>query len=450
MKTYIDKLIGKKIYGCRFFGSRLDLNDTTFSICHEAIGSKILGKMEELTPDIYEKKLLELAEENMLENNACRKCSKCYEYIYEKQKISYVTVNTSNYCNSSCIYCWTHFGEKGHGYNPIPYLDMFDNAGMFKENCFFDWGGGEPTLNPYFEQTVKWICNHGYYQRINTNAIIYSKETENALIQKNAFLRISIDSGTSEVFNFMKGHKEYERVWRNIKKYCSVTDDVYIKYNICNYNSDVEEIKAFIDKCYQCNVKKVIIDAEISAYQPTLNSGPFYFTHKEWEAAHLLEKEAINRGFEVQISSFAWSVRAEYDKQKNLILPTKYYDNIDKSVVSNGIYVKTFPSIKYMSEVLKESQKKLFIWGMGHYGKKAFQVLSDKGIKISKIIDKSLDLQEEGYCGVEVISPEDFFESNISAIILLVGDYWKEMLALINKNKYDKGDIIYMRNMHYE
>lgn len=86
-------------------------------------------------------------------------------------------------------------------------------------------GGGEPTLNPFFEDCVNWIEKQGYFQRINTNAIEYSKATEAALKEGNASLRVSIDAGTKECFHRM-GHEHYETVWDNIKQYRKVSDKI--------------------------------------------------------------------------------------------------------------------------------------------------------------------------------------------------------------------------------
>lgn len=112
-------------------------------------------------------------------------------------------------------------------------------------------GGGEPTLNPYFEEAVDWISLHVYRQRINTNGIIYSYATEKAIAKGKASLRLSIDAGTYECFNRVKGHIKYQEVWDNIEKYRKSSAEVYIKYNICNYNSDLYEIDAFLKNVWK-------------------------------------------------------------------------------------------------------------------------------------------------------------------------------------------------------
>ena len=83
----------------------------------------------------------------------------------------------------------------------------------------------------------------------------------------------------------MKGTDNFEKVWNNIKKYCEVSDNVFIKYNVCNYNSDLDEIDSFLINCSKVGVKHIIISAEARSYQPVKNAGPFYYREKEFQAA---------------------------------------------------------------------------------------------------------------------------------------------------------------------
>lgn len=446
MKNALGQFYGKEIYACDFFGTRLNLNPFTFSLCHEAqVGDQVLGKIKDLSPERYYDALKELAVRNQNEKAPCRKCDKCKIRNYYFMPIRYVTVCTSEHCNSNCVYCGSHFGEKGTGYDPIPYLEAFHQKGLFSENCYFDWGGGEPTLNPWFEETVQWLNVHGYSQRINTNGIIYSKETESALQKGKTNLRISVDAGSEECFRFMKGHCAYTEVWDHIRRYCKVSNEVYVKYNICNYNSSYEEIEQFLQKCKSADVKNVIIDAEVSSYQPEKNAGPFYFTETEFNTAHYLEKRAKEEGFHVDISGYAFSVREEFDDSGKIALPKVYYDNLDYDICSHGIKVQTFPSVGYMIEHIKKQQYPVTIWGMGAVGKQIMKLLKEHSISISAVIDKNPSLHEAG----TIMSPEEYFSRFIDSQVILAGKYWKEMLCEINQFQYSNSGIYYLSDYHF-
>lgn len=390
-------------------------------------------------------------EKNEAKEAPCHKCDKLNRYVYKFVPINYVTVCTSEYCNGSCVYCQTHFGKKNVGYNPMPYLMSFHKEGLFSKDCYFDWGGGEPTLNPWFGETVQWLNRCGYRQRINTNAILYSKEAEMALMQgENTYLRMSIDSGSEECFRFMKGHGDYHLVWEHIRDYCRASDKVYVKYNVCNYNSDLAEVEIFVQKCKECGVKHVIIDAEVNSYQPSKNAGPFYYTEKEFEAAHYLEKLAKEEGLDVIISGYAFSVRKEIDDRGNIILPKKYFDNLDHEICSGGILVRTFPSVAYMVEQIKQCKHPVVIWGGGKVGRKCLTVLQANDISVMAIIDKDPQMHGQDIQGVPVRMPKDIFSKIPDAKIFLAGRYWKEMLREINEQQYRNQAVYYMPDCYYE
>ena len=54
---------------------------------------------------------------------------------------------------------------------------------------------------------------------------------------------------------------------------------------------------------------------------------------------HYLFERANQNGFHVEISDYAFSYRAEYDQNGNLMLPSVFYDNIDRDIISNDIFV---------------------------------------------------------------------------------------------------------------
>lgn len=133
--------IGKNVYICEFVGRRINFNPNTFSLCHEfQVGDQVLGNIEDFSYENYCNGLNKVIENNFNENAPCRKCTKCENRLFNKQMLQYITVNTSCYCNSSCIYCQAHNGEEGSGYNPIPYFEILREEDSLGKDCYFDWG----------------------------------------------------------------------------------------------------------------------------------------------------------------------------------------------------------------------------------------------------------------------------------------------------------------------
>lgn len=448
---------GKWLWYCEISGTngqRINLDPYGISFCHEheiARPSELtISDVKSFSAEKYYEAVYKVLREMQKEDYPCRRCSNCQKKKFTLSPINgLVTINTSLYCNNACIYCVGHFGPKGEGYDPIPLFVPFVEHNLFGKDVLFDWGGGEPTQNPFYENAVKYLAGKGFRQRFNTNAIVFSDSTCSALENGLGIARISVDSGSREGYLRMKGTDHYEDVWGNIKKYCSVSDNVYIKYNICNYNSNLEEIDVFLGNCRESKVKHIIISAEAKSYQPVKNAGPFYYTEKEFLAAKYLEKNAKEKGFDVTISEYPYASRAEY-KNGKLILPNKYFDNIDRSIITNNIYLTTFASIRNFLQYIQSQNRRIFIFGAGHYGKMAGRILDKAGLSY-EFIDNNEQLNNAYIEGHLCTSAKSVIKQQPEAQIIMAGGYWKEMLKQINSAKYElNGYLYWMPPIYYD
>lgn len=447
LKKIQEEFENKEIFFCnKGCTERINFEQSGISLCHEAAidtrPSEVIHfcDVKTFSAREYYRKIYLLLKKFQNEDFACRECPYCVKGKYKFKKIGFVTINTSGYCNSSCIYCGSHWEEKGIGWNPSPYIVEFAEQGLFTKECLFDWGGGEPTLNPFFEEMVTLLSERGFRQRINTNGIVFSKATYQALMKKTASLRLSIDSGSEQCFRIVKGNTFYNEVWENIRKYCSVSDNIAVKYNVCNYNSDLKEIELFLENCKKAGVKKIHIDAEIKSYQPEKNAGPFYFTRKEFDAAHYMEEFAKKMGFTVEVSGYAFSARAEFINGK-LALPQKYYDNIDYSVISNNIFLTTFSNIDIFIEQIKASGGTCLI-----FGEKKFSNLIDKVLRSNQISTIHVRNREEFIEFCDTKSDEE-----LGGLIVVIADRgWKRELQIINEQPSKINNVYWLPEIFYE
>lgn len=448
VENYLNDLEGEEIWCCDFFATRMNLQEPYLSLCHDAfVGQRKIGYLDGYTPEKYYSALREIASDNESPDSHCRHCQKCQHQMFHFRKLNWITINTSWYCNSSCIYCMGHFASLEDGKDVLGIIEQFHNDGLFDENCLFDWGGGEPTLNPIFDTTVRWIINHNYAQRINTNGILYSEAVEQALKSNRTSLRLSIDSGTEECFERIKGTKHYSDVWRNIEKYRKYSEKIFIKYNVFNLNCEKKEIDVFLDKCDKTGIKHIIIDSEVKSYQPDLNCGPLYYTREAFDAMHYLYDQAISKNMDVEISDYAFSYRPEYENGA-LKLPSRYYDNIDRTVISNDIYLQTKATVDQLIDVLKNSGKKIIIRGYGAEGKKLVKILRENNLEIAYIVD--LNMPETNVDDMRFRTLKAFFGDMDKSNVVLAGHCWKEMLKEINDNKKVNFDVFYMNGLYYE
>lgn len=448
MEKILGKYENKEIWACDFYATRINLQEPRLSLCHDSyVGAQFIGCLQDYTPEKYYLRLAEIIEEN--ENCAdshCRRCEKCKKGIFKFKKLNWVTINTAWYCNSSCIYCAAHYASEDDGHKVLGVIKQFHEQELFESDCLFDWGGGEPTLNPIFNETSMWLIDHKYMQRINTNGIIYSEAVEYALRSGYGILRMSLDSGTEACFKKVKGHSAYEQVWGNIARYREASSKIYLKYNIFNYNSDLSEIDAFLDNCKKFQIENIIVDGEITSYQPSTNAGPFYYTEKEFKAMHYLQEKAERLGFNVSISDYAFSYRAEYDEDGKLMLPSTFIDNTDKSIVCNDIYVSTEASVNALIERVKKSSKKIVIRGFGTDGKRLLKILESRGIVVDYVVDRNRD---EINCKVKTKSINEYLEESRACLVLLAStSCWKDFLKEINEADKKNFEPVYMSGLH--
>ena len=213
-----------------------------------------------------------------------------------------------------------------------------------------------------------------------------------------------------------------------------------------NYNSDLSEIDIFLNQCKKVDVHNIIIDREVKSYQPRRNAGPFYYTKKEFDAMHYLFELANQNGFHVEISEYAFSYRAEYDQNGNLMLPSVFYDNIDRDIISNEIFVTTEPSVSALINSLRNTDKKIIIRGFGKVGRVLYKILCKNKIKISYIVDKS----QKGVPGVDKLSIDEYLKENASCkVILASAKYWKDFLKEINEFDKKNFEPVYMPEAYY-
>ena len=474
----IDEIQGKDIYCCHRYiiRTRINFDSDRISLCHENelrniwVDSKYLFAPSDFSAENYYVKLHDIIMKFQNPGYPCRSCSQCVRTIYKYEPISFVVIGNTRKCNSDCIYCCSRSKKEEQIYDMILPIQELHEKGLLHERCFFDWGGGEPTLNPSFEKTAQFLIEKNYPQRFNTNAINFSPLIYAALKNGNGVARISVDSGTRECFRRVKGHEYYKNVWGNVHKYREASDEVYVKYIVFNLNSDLEEIDVFLDRCQEARIKHIIIDAEIRSYQPMKQGGPFYFREKEFEAAHYLEDQATSRGLNVIISAYAFAhgrrkvnvipeaeAHCDYRGEGNIIretysdylrkggnkLPETYFDNIDYKIISSGVYLRAFAtSDQLIEKIFEEPELPVYIFGSGIEGELVNQIL--KNAKLSpKFIDNNPKLDKDVIHAAKIMK-----EQPPAHIILASERHWEEMLKQINDCKYNiDGYVYYIHTM---
>ncbi|MDR2669291.1 MAG: radical SAM protein [Desulfovibrio sp.] len=162
-------------------------------------------------------------------------------------------------CNCKCVYC-SLWREKGPVYAVLPALRSLFASGMAAHNCFFSWGGGEPSILPEFEECATAIRKEGYRQYIHTNALRYSPTVADLLQSGDGAVNVSLDSGTAETYKKVKGVDGFGAVLRTLARYrerAQSPDCIHLKYIIFDTTNRVQEIRKFFRVCRDLNIRNV-------------------------------------------------------------------------------------------------------------------------------------------------------------------------------------------------
>lgn len=179
-----------------------------------------------------------------------------------------------------CIYCIAtdanpekkEFFKNFKAYDIRPVLLNLRNNNIFLPNCRFDINGGEIAEYPVEE--LQWLVYIAMKQKspmsFLSSGIVFSPTLNDALHLLDTSLMVSVDAGTAKTYEKIKRVKnKFNQVWSNLDKYIKSADKnpksrVMIKYIIIpGINDNVNEAKAFVEKCKEVNCKNIVVSMEL-------------------------------------------------------------------------------------------------------------------------------------------------------------------------------------------
>lgn len=174
-----------------------------------------------------------------------------------------VEINNFTICNLRCNYCYTVINKDWdlplYAYELKPLFERMISDGVLADNLKVEWAGGESTVLKDFDSVFDMLSDHGAYQTVFTNAVIFSEKVGKALKQGKAFTVTSVDAGTRETYLKVKGRDHFDTVWRNIKRYAETGGSVVVKYILKSDNSDEKELLEFVRRCEESKVGLIAV-----------------------------------------------------------------------------------------------------------------------------------------------------------------------------------------------
>lgn len=166
----------------------------------------------------------------------------------------YVRIKPTNACNENCYYCHykNSYLQLGN-YRPndmIPrekMLEIVDDLAEIGTKAVAFSGGGEPTVYPYINETLKRVLDRGINLAIITNGTRLQGETAELLAHAK-WVRLSIDSSNAKLYAETRGVREdvFHDLCRNIEQFAKQKDEnceLGVNYVVSNRNhGDVLEM----------------------------------------------------------------------------------------------------------------------------------------------------------------------------------------------------------------
>ena len=196
-----------------------------------------------------------------------------WDYKNTKQEFKYIQLSHWLACNSNCIYCGNHSEPNKKGetdtYDSYPIIKDMIDKGYITRKTKIDFAGGEPTQYYRFEDILNLLNKSSVTNVvIHSNIINYSKAIETGIKRGTVSLCVSVDAGTKNTHEKVKGVKSFDKVWKHIKKYTKVKNPINNNYVSLKFiivpgiNDTKEEIDEFIKRAINAKVDRLLINAD--------------------------------------------------------------------------------------------------------------------------------------------------------------------------------------------
>ena len=170
------------------------------------------------------------------------------------------------YCNIKCSYCFLQtqdpasFAAGLKPYSLLPAIRELIEGGHLAPNAIIDWGGGEPTSYPEFDELLSMLLDHGTFHYLHTNGTRFPVSVRCA--SRRVHVICSVDAGRPETYVRLKQKDYLERVWLVLEDYIRAGSPVSLKYIVKDENCEDADLESFIERAARIGVLELIVDID--------------------------------------------------------------------------------------------------------------------------------------------------------------------------------------------
>ena len=270
----------------------------------------------------------------------CTGCRFLEKKVWPKNEhlINHIIIGHYGLCNFKCAYCYTVTDAplNKQPYNAYTTIKSMKEMGILSPTCQIDWVNGEPVILSEFYPVMEMAYNSGMRSTILTNCTIYSDVVAKGLLNKTMSVVCSVDAGTRETYNLIKGRDSYDKVWDTINRYAKLnSENVILKYIFTDDNSNEIDVIGFVSKCKAANIGNIHISQDVMKYRSRRSE-------KIQSLPPEIINSVINMLFEAYKVNIKTEILSEYFIDKDIwLIKLKLLQTMAMSdFIGNELYIK--------------------------------------------------------------------------------------------------------------
>lgn len=180
----------------------------------------------------------------------------------KKMPIRVASVELTDKCNLRCRYCYGAFAPERN--TNLDYKDACRLFAALKERNVkqVELTGGEPTVNPYFDEILEEACKQFLQVTVMTNAVILHSSTLDIYkrYQDKVTFSISIDGFSEKSNNFQRGvNGTFASTLNNIIRIKKEVNPSFFRIVYMLTNENVDEVDDFFDFMISHDILDVMV-----------------------------------------------------------------------------------------------------------------------------------------------------------------------------------------------